>query len=208
MITMVDRQQIIHMYRTLGHSKRAIGRALDINRKTVAKVIQEYESSLASSDPEGSLETLLTRKPVYDSSSRRRKVITGALQELIDTCLRDNVRKRATGLKKQCMVGIDIYELVLSKGFKVSYSGVCKYIKEVKEGAKPSSKEAFMRGYHPPVNPASLTGEKLNSISEANCNASIWLFLLLAIVMAVMPGSFAIKTPWLLWSHIAIFSAR
>ena len=89
---MVDRQQIIHMYRTLGHRKRAIGRTLDINRKTVAKVIQEYESSLASPDPEGSLETLLTRKPVYDNSSRRRKVITGVLQELIDTCLRDNAR--------------------------------------------------------------------------------------------------------------------
>lgn len=147
---MVDRQQIIHMYRTRGFSKRAIGRALAINRKTVAKVIQEYESSLLSSDPEGSLEALLTRKPVYDSSSRSRRVITGALQDLIDTCLRDNARKRANGLKKQCMVGIDIYEFVLSKGFKVSYSGVCKYIREVKNADKPSSKEAFIRGFHPP----------------------------------------------------------
>ena len=150
MITMVDRQQIIHMYRTRGLSKRAIGRALDINRKTVAKVIQEYESSLLSPDPEGSLETLLTRKPAYDSSSRSRKVITGALQETIDSCLRDNTRKRANGLKKQCMLGIDIYEFLLSKGFKVSYSGVCKYIKEVQNAVKPSSKEAFIRGYHPP----------------------------------------------------------
>lgn len=147
---MVDRQQIIHMYRTLGYSKRAIGRSLAINRKTVAKVIGEYESSLSSSDPEASLETLLTRKPAYDSSSRKRYVITGALQELIDSCLEDNARKRATGLKKQCMVGIDIYELALSKGFKVSYSGVCKYIREVKNADKPSSKEAFIRGYHPP----------------------------------------------------------
>ena len=150
MITMVDRQQIIHMYRTLGYSKRAIGRTLEINRKTVAKVISEYEASLSSADPEASLETLLTRKPAYDSSSRKRKVITGALQELIDSCLKDNARKRANGLRKQCMVGIDIYELALSKGFKVSYSGVCKYIKEVKNKTLPSSKEAFIRGYHPP----------------------------------------------------------
>ena len=71
---MVDRQQIIHMYRTLGYSKRAIGRTLEINRKTVAKVISEYEASLSSADPEASLETLLTRKPAYDSSSRKRKV--------------------------------------------------------------------------------------------------------------------------------------
>ena len=132
MITMVDRQQIIHMYRIRGFSKRAIGRELYINRKTIAQVMQEYESSLVTADPESSLETLLTRKPSYDSSSRRRKVIIGALQDLIDTCLRDNVRKRGNGLKKQCMVGIDIYEFVLSKGFKVSNSNVCKYIKEVK----------------------------------------------------------------------------
>lgn len=150
MITMVDRQQIIHMYRTLGYSKRAIGRSLEINRKTVAKVISEYESSLSCLDPESSLETLLTRKPVYDSSSRKRKVITGALQELIDTCLKDNTRKQASGFKKQCMAGLDIYELALSKGFKVSYSGVCKYIREVNNRDKPSSKEAFIRGYHPP----------------------------------------------------------
>lgn len=51
MITMVDRQQIIHMYRTLGYSKRAIGRALDINRKTVAKVIMEYELLLFQQIP-------------------------------------------------------------------------------------------------------------------------------------------------------------
>ena len=43
MITMVEKQTIIHMYRTVGYSKRAIARELDISRKTVHKVICEYE---------------------------------------------------------------------------------------------------------------------------------------------------------------------
>lgn len=150
MITMVDRQQIVHMYRTRGYSKRAISRSLAISRKTVDKVLQEYESSLVAEDPESSLETLLTRSPSYDSSNRSRKVITGDLQDLIDSCLRDNARKRSNGLKKQCMLGKDIYGLALSKGFKVSYSGVCKYIKALKTADKPSSREAFIRGYYPP----------------------------------------------------------
>ena len=35
MITMVDKQTIIHLYRSRGLSKRAIARELDISRKTV-----------------------------------------------------------------------------------------------------------------------------------------------------------------------------
>ncbi|MFV0330499.1 MAG: helix-turn-helix domain-containing protein [Dysgonomonas sp.] len=48
---MVEKQTIIHMYRTVGYSKRAIARELDISRKTVHKVISEYESALNC--PEG-----------------------------------------------------------------------------------------------------------------------------------------------------------
>lgn len=67
---MVEKQTIIHMYRTRGYSKRAIARELCINRKTVHKVICEYESALRASDPEASLETVLTTVPRYDSSKR------------------------------------------------------------------------------------------------------------------------------------------
>lgn len=150
MIKMVDRQQIIHMYRTRGYSKRAIARELDINRKTVSKVIAEYEATLESSDRESSLETLLSCAPRYNSSGRSRRVITGVLKDLIDDCLQKNIQKRSIGLKKQCMLGKDIYEFVLDKGFKVSYSGVCKYIKESNSLKKDQSSEAFVRGYYPP----------------------------------------------------------
>lgn len=139
------------MYRTVGYSKRAIARELSISRKTVHKVIAEYESALKTPDPEASLETILTTTPRYDSSNRRRRVISGTLKELIDDCLEKNARKRAMGLKKQCMRGKDIYELLLEKGFQISYPSVCKYIASLakqKEGTK--SQEAFIRGYYPP----------------------------------------------------------
>uniref|UniRef100_UPI0004B5FE8C IS21 family transposase n=1 Tax=Bacteroides neonati TaxID=1347393 RepID=UPI0004B5FE8C len=151
MITMVEKQAIIHMYRTVGYSKRAIARELDISRKTVHKVIAEYEAALNCPDPESSLESILTIQSRYDSSKRSRRIITGSLKDLIDDCLEKNTRKRAMGLKKQCMRGKDIYELLIDKGFEVSYTGVCKYIASVAaEKKEDKSQEAFIRGYYPP----------------------------------------------------------
>lgn len=138
------------MYRTRGYSKRAIARELSISRKTVHKVICEYESALKTSDPESSLEAILTTSPRYNSSNRQRRVITGSLKDLIDDCLEKNARKRALGLKKQCMRGKDIYEMLLEKGFQISYPSVCKYIASyVKQKQEPKSGEAFIRGYYP-----------------------------------------------------------
>lgn len=139
------------MYRTVGYSKRAIARELDISRKTVHKVICEYESALSCPNPEASLESILTVATHYDSSKRGRRVITGSLKDLIDECLDKNTRKRATGLKKQCMRGKDIYELLIDKGFQVSYTAVCKYIASLATQKKDNtSAEAFIRGYYPP----------------------------------------------------------
>ncbi len=151
MITMVEKQTIIHMYRTVGYSKRAIARELDISRKTVHKIICEYEASLSCPDPEASLESILTIQSRYDSSKRARRVITGSLKDLIDDCLDKNTRKRSMGLKKQCMRGKDIYELLIDKGFQVSYTAVCKYIASVATaGKEDKSRDTFIRGYYPP----------------------------------------------------------
>ena len=49
-------------------------------------------------------------------------------KDLIDDCLEKNTRKRAMGVRKQRMRGNDIYELLIDKGFQVSYTGVCRYI--------------------------------------------------------------------------------
>ena len=148
---MVDKQKIIHLYRTCGYSKRKIARELEISRKTVHKVIVEYECALLSPDAESSLESVLTTHPRYNSSGRGRRVIVGSLKEIIDECLEKNARKRAMGLKKQCMQGKDVYELLIEKGFQISYPSVCKYIASVnRHKEEKKSEEAFIRGYYPP----------------------------------------------------------
>lgn len=144
---MVEKQAIIHMYRIL----QAIARELGISRKMIHKIIAGYEAALNCPNPESSLESVLTTQSRYNSSWRGPRVIVGSLKDLIDDCLEKNARKRAMGLKKQCMRGKDIYELLIDKGFQVSYIGVCKYIASVSCVKKEDkSQEAFIRGYYPP----------------------------------------------------------
>ena len=146
---MVEKQTIIHMYSTRGCSKRAIAREQSISRKTVHRVIAEYESSLKLSDPEASLETILTTTPRYDSSNCRHRVITGTVKELIGDCLEKNTRKRVMGLKKQCMCGKYIYELLFEKDFEIRYPSVCKYIASLaKQKEENKSQEAFSINMH------------------------------------------------------------
>lgn len=175
---MVEKQTIIHMYRTRGYSKRAIARELCINRKTVHKVISEYESALRGSDPEASLETVLTTVPRYDSSKRGRRVIVGSLKDLIDDCLAGNERKRAMGLRKQCMRGKDIYELLLEKGFQsairvfVNISFPLPNTRKTRSLRKLSLEAIILR-----ESLVSLTGEKLNSVLMESFNVYISLYL-------------------------------
>ena len=53
---MIDKQTIITLYRVNKLSRRAIARQLHLNRRTITKVIAEYETALQQEDPDGSLE--------------------------------------------------------------------------------------------------------------------------------------------------------
>lgn len=147
---MVDKQTIIHLYRSRGYSKRAIARELDISRKTVHKVIEEYESSLSLDSSSANLDTILTTAPCYDSSKRTRRVITGVVQAVIDDCLAKNASKRSCGLKKQCMLKKDIYDLLISQGLTVSYPSICKYITGLDTQKSRKREETFIRQYYTP----------------------------------------------------------
>ena len=151
MLPMVDRQAIIHMYRVQGLGKNEITRIMGNSFHTVDKVIKSYEAALASEQRDEALDTLLCVAPHYDTSKRRERVVTDEVADLIAGFLHDNEIKRSTGLKKQCMRKIDIHSQLTKRGYKVSYSTVCQYIrrKERKEnGDKP--REAYIRQYYNP----------------------------------------------------------
>ena len=111
---MIDKQTIITLYRVNKLSRRAIARQLHLNRRTITKVIAEYETALQEEDPDGSLEALLSKPPVYDVGARKKRVLIPEVIELVHKCMKENERKRSSGLKKQCMLKKDIYDLVVS----------------------------------------------------------------------------------------------
>ena len=52
MLTVVDIQTIVHLYRSGDYSRRGIARKLGISRTTVDKVLAQYEATQETSDIE------------------------------------------------------------------------------------------------------------------------------------------------------------
>lgn len=144
MISMVDKQSIIHLKRVDNMSGRGIARKLGISRKCVIKVLKEYEEVLSCSSAD-KVEDLLTKPPRYNSSKRPRKVVLGDIKEFIDKCIEQNQVKRGSGLRKQCMRKQDIYRELRKKELQISYSSVCKYVTEKEKQGQPKTAEAFIR---------------------------------------------------------------
>ena len=117
---MVERQEIIHLYRVCGYSKRRISRELHCSRHTVNDILFEYEAALNKEDPDEALSDLLSNPPRYDSSKRRPRVLTPQVKSEIDTCLKRNDTKLALGMRKQRMLKKDIHLYLLEKGYSVS----------------------------------------------------------------------------------------
>ena len=64
MLTVVDIQTIVHLYRSGDYSRRGIARKLGISRTTVDKVLAQYEATQETSDNKA-LDNLLKTLQVY-----------------------------------------------------------------------------------------------------------------------------------------------
>lgn len=148
MLKVIDRQTIIHMHRVDGMSQRAIHRETGYSRSVIKKIVDEYERAVSASGNQDSLEEVMLLKPEYDSSRRHRRRLTDEMAGMIDDCLKKNRTKDAMGMHKQRMLKCDIYNYLRDKGFEISYSTVCNYIRSVQK-PKPSS-EAFVRQHYSP----------------------------------------------------------
>lgn len=151
MLSMVDRQSIIHMYRVQGLGKNEITRIMGYSFHTVDKVIKSYEAAIRSEEKDEALNTLLCVAPHYDTSKRTERVVTTEIAGIISGYLRDNEIKRSTGMKKQCMRKKDMHEQLIRLGYRLAYSTLCQYIrrKEKKDG-KERPKEAYVRQHYTP----------------------------------------------------------
>lgn len=148
MISMYTKQEIILRYHVEGKSQRSISRELQVSRTTVKKYVSFYEKKFRElGNHHQALQACLSAPVHYDSSTRQKKKLSDQVTAKIDKLLEDNVVKRSTGLHKQVLKKVDIYEKLQEDGFDIGYTTVCKYIKGKLDR---STKEAFIRQEYAP----------------------------------------------------------
>jgi len=144
MIDVIDFQSLNAEFRH-GTSERAIHRKLHLSRNTVRRYHELYDQAIANGHE--SLEQYILQKPTYKPRSPAPEKLTAELCRQIDACLQDNEHKRDIGQRKLCMLNKDIHLHVLSLGFTVGYSTICRYIATKK---KQSAEECFIRQNYRP----------------------------------------------------------
>ena len=150
-ISLKDKQEIILMHIRDGKSKREIARIIGKDRKTVSKYIKEYEENRKKLIEGGTFRTediiqSIVEKPKYDTSNRKKRVVTEEVLQRIQFYLDENAKRKSSGLHKQVRKKIDIYEALIEEGFNIGYTTVCQIITKILN----ESKEAFIRSEYKP----------------------------------------------------------
>lgn len=149
MISMDLKQQILHYYRVEERSLREIARLTKTDRKTVSRLVHDFEAAIKK-DPDLGMTEFLATVPKYTKRTYTPRTMKGAVVREIDKCLKENEKRRATGMRKQCMKREDIHRVLLEKGYVVSYSSVCKYIARKKAERVQKTKDVFLRIHREP----------------------------------------------------------
>src|SRR6056297_1787201 len=152
MVKLNEKAKILIKYFVEGKSKRQIARETARSRNTVKKYIKEHEDKLSrlnktlDKDEIIPLIESLVEKQKYDVSKRTKRKLTKEIIKEINKCLEKNKKKKAQGNHKQLMKKIDIHDYLASKGYDISYSSVCRYIRKEKD----EKKEAFIKQIYKP----------------------------------------------------------
>lgn len=145
MISLVQKQEIILSHFREGRSQWDIHRQTGIARKTIRKYIKEYERKKEELSREGAnkeeiIEEIVS-KPKYDTSNRKRRVLTDEIKDKIHKYLKENEVKRSSGRSKQQMKAVDIHEELVDQGYSISYPTVCNYVRKKND----KKKEAYIK---------------------------------------------------------------
>ena len=129
-----------------GHSNGKVAVMLHINRKTVAKYWNEYLGQIDNLTDETAnvkdIQEKICSKPTYDTSSRKCRKYTKEMDMYLDEILADEIEKiKILGINKQQLTQIQIYDLIVAKGFDIGLSTITNKIREKRN----KSKECFIR---------------------------------------------------------------
>ena len=144
---LMDKSSIIKL-KEQGYSNRKVEKMLKINRKTIAKYWNEYQTNIeklnnTKDDLEiKEIQEKIVAEPKYNSKNRVKRKITPEFITALKNILNDELEKeKILGTNKQALTKLQIYELLKKQGFDVSYSSVANEIAKIKN----SGKECFIR---------------------------------------------------------------
>lgn len=128
MISIIIKNDVIGLFRN-GESKSNIARKLNLSRRTVIKYLKEYKSletalAGASSENISIIQEKMFNSPKYDSSKRKKSIVTDDVIKIIDGCFVENDSRRQMGIKKQLYDCKGIHQKLLDLGYRISYSSV------------------------------------------------------------------------------------
>jgi transposase len=141
----MDKHAIIRLKKE-GHSNRKVAEMLHINRKTVAKYwnkyIEQMDKLSNGTTNINEVQEEICSEPRYDTSNRKCRKYTKEMDMYLDEILADEMEKsKLLGSNKQQLTQLQIYELIVAKGFDISLSTITNKIREKRN--KP--KECFIR---------------------------------------------------------------
>ena len=144
---LMDKSSIIKL-KEQGYYNRKVEKMLKINRKTIAKYWNEYQTNIeklnnTKDDLEiKEIQEKIVAKPKYNSKNRVKRKITPEFITALKNILNEELEKeKILGTNKQALTKLQIYELLKKQGFDVSYSSVANEIAKIKN----SGKECFIR---------------------------------------------------------------
>ena len=144
MISMDLKQQILHYYRVDELSLREIARKTGADRKTVTRLVNAYEAAVKA-NPETGIDDFLASRPKYTKRKSAPRHVNSSVSNEIDKWLKENERRRNNGMRKQCLKNTDIHRTLLEKGYTVSYSSVCKYVRHKKAEKTVHTQDVYLR---------------------------------------------------------------
>ena len=149
MIRLGEKQTILQHYFIDGWGIKKIARELELSRNTVRDYVREFaaqkEEIISGGDKYAIIEAMQD-PPKYDTSSRKKIVVTDKVIEFIKNCLAENERKRATGKQKLCQNSSDIHRALTKAGYDISYPSVANTVRYLSE----RHLEAFIKQVYEP----------------------------------------------------------
>lgn len=158
MISMYRKKEVLNYYILYGYRAKKIRSVMrregkkPLSLKTIRKYLNTYDDILRTQGRESALE-YARHQDTFQAPPRERTKLDGKARDFIESCIRDNERKKSEGNRKQCMDMQKVWDILKGDmGYGVCYSTVTAYARDYRARLACGGEkvhECFIRQWHP-----------------------------------------------------------